>query len=288
LKGTEAEHTIWQALFDASAPSAYVARKGVTTDRNGIYFVRASRPRQSGLVPIVNDPEGAGRTRGIPVVAMDVEPDHLFPLLRGRGLKAFRAQPDPNYKIILPQRGMHGDPELMASTRRTLRFFERFRDELSKRASYRHFQRGRAFWSTWSTGSYTFSPYKVLWKEMSGGRFCAAYVGEIDDPILGRKVAVPDHKLYMVALNIAEEAQFLTGILNARTVAAAVGAYAAQLSLGTSVIDYLKIPLFDPSNIDHLQIAEIARLITERGGQPVDTELDELDTLSVRVVSSHG
>ncbi|MBI5520464.1 MAG: hypothetical protein HY916_10465 [Desulfovibrio sp.] len=288
LKGTVAEHAIWKTLFDASTSSAYEARKGVTTDRNGIYFVRAGKPGQNGLVPIVNDPEGAGRTKGIPAIAMDVEPDHLFPLLRGRGLSAFRSEPDPNYKIILPQRGMHGDPALMATTRRTLRFFERFRDELSKRASYRRFQKGKPFWSTWSTGPYTFSPYKVLWKEMSGGRFCAAYVGEIDDPILGLKVAVPDHKLYMVALDHAEEAQFLTGILNAKTVAAAVGAYAAQLSLGTSVIDYLKIPRFDPDNADHLQIAAIARRITERGGQPATNELEELDTLAVRVVASHG
>jgi len=142
--------------------------------------------------------------------------------MRGRGLQAFRAQPDPNYRILLPQRDMHGDPALLTDCPRTLRFLTRFRDELENRASYRKFQRNKPFWSTWSTGPYTFSPYKVLWKEMSGHRFCAAYVGDIDDPVIGRKVVIPDHKLYMVPVDTIEEAQFLTGILNAPTVAKAI------------------------------------------------------------------
>lgn len=286
LKGTPADHALWQSLFDAGAPSAYVARKGVTTDRNGIYFLRLGVRRANGLVPVANDPDGAGRTAGIARLSMDIEADHLFPLLRGRGLSAFRVVPDPDYRILVAQRGMHGDPALMTQTPRTLRFLSRFREELEKRASYRRFQKGKPFWSTWSTGPYSFSPFKVLWKEMSGGRFCAAYVGSIDDPVLGPRVAVPDHKLYMVALETEEEARYLTGFLNAPTVAGAVGAYAAALSLGTSVIEYLRIPRFDPADDHHRRIAALAGAITDRQGTALPAEMAELDRLAIRVATA--
>ena len=171
LKGTHDEHVIWRPLFNASVPSAYTARKGVTTDRNGIYFLKvgAPRARSGNLVPVTNDPD-AGRISGIPTIPMEIEKTHIFPLIRGRGLHPFRAELDPNYKLLLPQRGMHGDPALLSKCPRTLRFLTRFKDELEKRGSYRRYQRNKPFWSTWSTGPYTFSPFKVLWKEMSGRR----------------------------------------------------------------------------------------------------------------------
>jgi N-6 DNA Methylase len=284
LRGTKAQHSVWSHLFDGSARSAYTARKGVTTDRNGIYFLRVSRSGAEGLVHVRNDPAGAGRTGGIPIVSMDIEPDHIFPLLRGRGLRPFLLEPDPEYRILVPQRTMHGDPALMATTPNTLRFLTRFKDELERRASYRRFQRGQPFWSTWSTGPYTFSKFKVLWKEMSGGGFCAAYIGEVDDPILGCRTAVPDHKLYMVPVDTVDEASFLTGLLNAPTIATAVSAYAAALSLGTSVIEYLKIPELDVSDPLHRDICDIAQAITARSGRSDSRELSRLDELAVKIL----
>ncbi len=287
LKGTLDQHRIWLALFDASVPSTYSARKGVTTDRNGIYFLKASRVSggDARLVSVTNDPT-VGRTSGIPTIPMRIEDTHIFPLLRGRGVRPFRAEPDPNYRILLPQRGMHGDPGLLADSPRTFRFLTRFRSELEKRASYRRYQRNKPFWSTWSTGPYTFSPYKVLWKEMSGHRFCAAYVGTIDDPVLGLKVAIPDHKLYMVPVGTIEEAQFLTGLLNAPTISEAIAGYAAQLSLGTSVMEYLKIPPLDIDDDDHQRIVHLCAAITNRGDLPTDQELAELDAISIKVISA--
>ncbi len=287
LKGTIEQHGIWDTLFQADAPSSYRARKGVTTDRNGIYFlkVQTAGPAVDALVRVINDP-GAGRTSGIPEVAMHIETTHIFPLLRGRGLRAFCAQPDAKYRILLPQRDMHGDPALLADCPRTLKFLTRFKKELQTRASYRKYQQGRPFWSTWSTGPYTFSPYKVLWREMSGNRFCAAYTGSVDDPILGRKIVVPDHKLYMVPLDTLAEAQFLTGILNAPTITHAIAAYAAQLSLGVSVMQYLKIPPFNHHVPEHGQIVSLTATITQRGGNPTPTELQALDQLVVSVIAA--
>lgn len=285
LKGTAAQQAVWDTLFDASLESHYRARKGITTDLNGAYFVRVTR-EGVGLLRIQNDPD-IGRNREIPRIERIIEDTHVFPLMRGRGLRPFVATPDADFKVIVPQRGMHGDPSLPLSATRTYEYLRAFEPQLLQRGSYRRYQQGQPFWSTWSTGPYTFTPYKVLWKEMGGHRFCAAYIGPIDDPELGVKIVVADHKLYFVPVETLDEAKYLTGILNASTIAGAIAAYAAQLSLGTSVIENLKLPEFDPDDEQHEELARIAGEITGRNGAADDQQLRRLDRLAYAIVSEH-
>jgi hypothetical protein len=284
LKGSRAEHKIWASLFDAGQDAHYRARKGITTDLNGVYFVR-TEPASGANVWVTNDPS-AGR-KDVPRLRRQVEAEHAFPLIRGRGLRPFRATPDPDFKVIVPQRGMNGDPNLPRTAPRTHQFLAQFETWLRQRGSYRRYQARQPFWSTWSTGPYTFSQYKVLWKEMSGSRFCAGYIGPINDPVLGRKIVVPDHKLYFVPVGTLREARYLTGILNAPAITAAIGGYAAQLSLGTSVIENLTIPEFDSADARHTEIARIAGEITDRGSAPTMHELARLNELAQEIVGGH-
>lgn len=283
LKGTTEEHELWRKIFGPEKPH-YIARKGVTTDSNGIFFIKVLSVSDDGeTCQIQNDPT-LGRRAGIPKITATVEAVHVFPLLRGRNVGPFSAIPDPDYRILLPQREMHGDPELPKSARHTHQFLSRFKEILEQRSSYRRYQKGKPYWSVWSTGPYTFSKYKVLWKEMSGGKFVAAYIGEHLDPLLGQKVVIPDHKLYFVPVAGEDEAAYLTAFLNAPTISRAVSAYAAQLSLGVSVVEYLKIPAWDSSNCDHEQLAQLAKNITRRGQAPTDEENHEIDRLVRRLL----
>ncbi|MFN3762035.1 MAG: N-6 DNA methylase [Anaerolineae bacterium] len=278
LRGTLTDHHLWRKIFGRGR-SAYVARKGVTTDCNGVFFVRilqVTPDRQN--CQIQNEPT-LGKRLEIPQVTEWVESEHLFPLLRGRNVAPFSAHPDPQFYLLLPQRGMHGDPDLPKTAPKTYRFLSRFKTYLERRSSYRRYQKGKPFWSVWSTGPYTFSKYKVVWRELAGGKFSAAYIGSLDDPILGEKVVVPDHKLYFIPVETEDEAAYLTAFLNAPMIARAVSAYAAQLSLGTSVAEYLNIPAFDPSDPFHLQLAKLAQTITAQGGQPSPDQMDEIDRL---------
>lgn len=275
IRGTAADHAIWERIFTSRQPE-YAARKGVTTDRNGIFFVRVAKRLGNGLCSIENDP-GRGRRPAIPRVRASVECEHLFPLLRGRGVTAFQAAPDSEYRLLLPQRGMHGAEDLPRSAPKTHAFLARFRTELEGRSSYRRFQKRQPYWSLWSTGPYTFSPYKVVWREMSGRRFAAAYVAEYADPVLGRRLVIPDHKLYFVPVETEAEAGYLTALLNAPFVAAAISAYAAQLSLGASVVEYLDIPPFDLAVETHRDLSSAAVRITHGGGVLSDGDLRLLD-----------
>ena len=126
------------------------------------------------------------------------------------------------------------------------------------RSSYRRFQRGKPFWSIWSTGEYTFAPYKVVWKEMSGGGFVAAYV-HVSEIYGETKVIIPDHKVYFVPLELEDEAAYLTAFLNSRIVTNVINAYSSALSLGTSVTEYLNIPKFDKANNTMMAMANMAK-----------------------------
>lgn len=100
---------------------------------------------------------------------------------------------------------------------------------------------------------------------MSGNHFAAAYIGLFDDPQLGPKIVIPDHKLYFVPVETEEEAAYLAGILNAPLIGNAIQAYAPQLSLGVSVVEYLHIPKLDISDAQHAQMVELSKQITHSG-----------------------
>ncbi|MES2644814.1 MAG: hypothetical protein V4850_35330 [Myxococcota bacterium] len=284
LRGTPVDHAAWAHIFGNVAP-AYKARKGVTTDLNGLFFVEVLAAAD-GTCSVRNDP-ALGRKPGLAQVTATIEDQHVFPLLRGRGVAAFSATPDRTSRVLAPQRGMHGDPNLPTTAPRTHQFLARFEALLAARSSLRRFQKGQPYWSLWSTGAYTFSPYKVVWKEMSSGRFVAAYVGDHDDPLLGRRTVVPDHKLYFVPVDTEDEAAYVTGLLNAPTVAHAISAYASQLSLGVSVVEYLEIPRWAPEDGVHRAVATIARGITGRiaagGAGPTAGEASALDVYAAGV-----
>ncbi len=282
LKGSAGHHALWRRLFDAGAPAAYRARKGVTTDRNGIYFVSATNAGD-GLVRIRNHPE-LGRSPELPRLEAEIEPTHLFPLLRGRGLTPFHIAPDPDLRVIIPQRGMHGDPDLPATCPRTFAWFQPFEAELRRRASFRRYQARQPYWSSWSTGPYSFAPWKVLWREISS-RFAAAYLGPVEDPLLGATVAVPDHKLYFVPVSNEDEAAYLTGLLNAPIISEAITSYAAALGLGTGVVETLRLPSYDPANAGHREVSALARAITGRGGTLAAGEAEALDRLALFLVA---
>lgn len=277
LIATEKEHQVFKYVFN-KGHSNYIARKGITTDRHAIFWIDIlDESVENGNVRIRNRVE-EGRTKGIPEVHDIVEAEHIFPMLRGKDVTKFRAVPAPFYSLV-PQRGMHGDPDLPINYPKTYGFLEQFKPQLEVRSSLNRFQRNKPYYSVWSTGDYTFSPYKVLWREMNNNTFFAAYIGPVVDEILGKKIVVPDHKLYFIPVATESHAAFLTGFLNSTYVAKAVMAYGSLLSLGSSVAEYLKIPVFDDLDSDHVAISEIARNVTMSGGNISDDEQNQLDRL---------
>lgn len=283
LVGSVRDQAVFSKVFAATAKPEYKARKGITTDRNGIFWVYAAGEVSAGLITVRNAAD-IGKTKGIPQITATVESEHLFPLLRGRGVAPFKAVPEADLRILVPQRGMHGDPDLPTASPHTFKFLNRFKSQLEERSSLKRFQKGQEFYSLWSTGPYTFAPFKVLWREM-GNNFAAAYIGSASIKHAGVKTVIPDHKLYFIPVESEPEAAYLTGFLNAPTIAKAVSAYAAQLSLGASVAEYLNIPKFDETNGLMAAIGSIAQDLTSRAGSAQSSDLEQLDLLVRKLLS---
>jgi hypothetical protein len=126
LVGSTQDQAVFAKVFAAGAKPEYKARKGVTTDRNGIFWVYATGQSAPAAVTVRNAAD-IGKTKGIPEITAAIEAEHLFPLLRGRGVAPFNAVPETELRLVMPQRGMHGDPDLPATFPQTYKFLNRER-----------------------------------------------------------------------------------------------------------------------------------------------------------------
>ena len=98
--GSKSDHTLFRKVFGPSN-EVYSAHKGVTIDLYGVYLVEALRKDSTGI--IIKNAPSAGRTKGLQTITRKIEDTHLFPLLRGRGIKPFVAEVD-DLRILVPQR----------------------------------------------------------------------------------------------------------------------------------------------------------------------------------------
>ena len=267
-----------KAVFDKlHGESYYKAHKGVDCSANGVFWLTVVARKQK-IAEIRNFIKGAKRV--IPEVTADVESSLLFPLMRGKDVK--RWLPSSSLFILIPQdinkrqNGMH-----LTSMRReyplAYTYLARFEKELSERKTYQKFLKpqGLPFYSLYDIKNYTFTPFKVVWKEIST-RLEAAVIGSDSG-----KVVVPDHKLVFVAFQDENEAHFFCAVINSSIVAAYVSASAISTQNAPKILMELRIPQFDQQNTGHLELSRLSRLCHEKAqiGVPLDDVEEQIDFL---------
>ncbi len=273
---------LWSKILKTMPRPAYRGRKGVCTDRNGIFFLTVKVANDPDLCLVSNDPS-RGRTPHLPALTdFPIEKHHVYPLLQGEGVGRLTVSMDPNDGLLVPQEGMHGNPLLPTTHPKTFTYLQNFAQELPRRSSYVRYQHGQPHWSVWNVGAYTWAPWKVVWREMNSSGFQAAYVGQQQHPVLGERPVTPDHKVYYVPLQTEQEAAYLAGVLNAPVVAQAIAAYLPALSAGTNVVEHLAVPPYNHRNADHVTISQLAMRITRRGDGPNEAEMKRLDRIARR------
>lgn len=242
-------------------------RKGITVDLNGVYFVRVLAHNQAtNQVQIRSRPE-AGRTDIGPACTAWVEPDWLFPLVKGAAdFKPCYLKPVERLFALVPNNGIRkADFERAtkegSALKGTLAYLKQFnrapKHLLERRSTYRTRMApmGAPFYSIYNVGEFTFKPWKVLWAEMSG-RFSAAVAGSADVPGIGKRPFVPDHKIYFVALDNKAEAHYLCGILNSPTVAEFVESHNVAIQVG-DIFKHMRLPEFDSKDVNHKKLAKL-------------------------------
>jgi type II restriction/modification system DNA methylase subunit YeeA len=225
---------------------------------------------------VITNPEEPGQKKSVKQVEAAVEPDLVYPLVRGRDVKKWWVEFKDRY-IILPVR-QNGEtiPHLEMKTKYpgTYDYFHNFFDELVKRSGepyktrlkpYRKSplqvaeQKAPPFYWVFNAKP-SLAPYKVVWKRIAGAitgkavSFACAVITTIN----GKPVIVDDSTI-LVNTDDINESYYLAGFLNSLLSRTIIASYSYELRQETHIADFIKIPKFDPQNEAHNKIAELSK-----------------------------
>lgn len=88
--------------------------------------------------------------------------------------------------------------------------------------------------------------------------FRCCVISDKPDSLVPNKVLVPDHKLYLAAMESEEEAHYLCAYLNSHPVRTWLGGFLHGKQIGTSIFEFMKVPVYNPDNRDHQRLVEIS------------------------------
>jgi len=278
-----------KTLENVIGASAYRAFEGLNTALNATYWVRIQDKLPDGSVLVKNVTEGAKRE--VREVEAPVEKELVYPLLRGRDVERWKAS--SKIYIILPT-DSRGNTLQITSLKvnypRTYKYFNEFFDQLITRSGepyksqlkpWREKARDVAeriappFYMVFNAYP-SLAPYKVVWREQAGG-LTVAVVGLLEDNYLGRRIVIPDHKLMLVPSSSEEEAHFICAILNSSIARLIAKSYIVETQISTHVLEYVKVPKFDPTNPLHLRLAQLSKEAHELASRNAEEELTEIE-----------
>lgn len=186
---------------------------------------------------------------------MTIEPDLVYPLLRGRDVQRWKAEPSAHIILAQDPETRTGIPEaeMKREYPKTYAYFKRFEKQLRQRSGYRkYFKSTDPFWSIYNVGPYTLEPWKVVWRDM-GTDILPAVVHEFQSEIV-----LPEHHVMFVSFGESLEAYFLAGVLSSAPSRSVVVAYTTLTGISTHVLENVFVPTFNPNNTLHLRIAYLS------------------------------
>jgi len=281
-----------EAIRKILGRSDYEAHAGAYTGgANAVYWVNIVYRRPDGLVVVRNITEGAKVK--VSEVTEPIEPDLLYPLLRGRDVKRWVAKPSAFILMVQDPIKRCGIDENKLQTYYpcTYGYLKQFESVLRERAAFkRYFTRKEKngsvtetgpFYSMFNVGDYTFAPWKVVWREQASSMTTSVIDPKDDKPV------IPDHKLMLVDCTIEEEAHYVCGLLNSILVATTVLGYAVEIQMDPHVLEHIRIPRYDSENFLHRHLAELSKRAHE-AAQHEDTEAlkrieEEIDKEAARL-----
>ena len=278
-----------KGLTKCIGQAAYKARMGVHCHGNGAYWVDIVETRPNDSYVVANIPK-AGR-EAVDSVQMAVESEFVYPLLRGRDVQQWSA--NPSVHIMMPYNAAHSKraypkDQLAMDYPRALAYFEHFKEFLEKRSGYLQFFNPDVdpYYSMYNVGDYTFAPTKVVWRYIAS-EFTCAVIDVATMPNAKTKPIIPETKLVLVPFEDPAEAHFLCAILSSSINRFLVMSYAVNIQIATHVLNHLAVPEFDRSDDTHQRLAELSRQ-AHNAAKAADTAIvegieTEIDTLVAKL-----
>jgi len=243
-------------LLKAIGEAHYRGFEGVNTGGlNGCYWVRILQVMPSGELLIENLYD-VGKIK-VPKVQAALEPDLVYPLMRGRDVRRWIAQPSAH--IVLAQNPVTrtGIPEKDMKLRlpNTYAYLKMFEKQLLQRksTSVKKLMSAGAFYSMFAVAQQTVAPWKVMWRDM-GSRIQVVVVGKQDG-----KAICPEHHVMAVDFAEPQEAHYLCAVLNSAPAECVVAAYTTTTGISAHVLEHIKIPKFKPENDLHQRLCDLSQ-----------------------------
>ena len=222
----------------------------------------------------------------------DVEKERIYPLLMSRHVKKWKlgdSNDQKNTYCILPQSypGEKNENKLKKETPKTWEWLNDFKEQLLERKS-KTFAK-EPFYSIYGLGDWN-SKYKVVWKSM-GFYPNFVVVSTTNDKILGEKLMLPEHVLYFVPVNNANEAHYICAVLNSSLVRETLKALSSKSKSGlsASIVSKIRLDKFNPKNKLHKKLANLskkAHQLAEKNDNRLREVEKEIDALVEKIYSS--
>jgi hypothetical protein len=235
---------------------------GSCTWLNGVYWADEISSSAKGV--IIRNRGDCGRKK-VRTIESSIESSVLFPLLRGRDLKAWCAE--PSGLIIVPHRpddfaAPISVGDMKQKYPRAYDYFLQFEKDLKKRSGYKQLHKSRKeFYVMGNVGNYTLEPYKVAFKDLTEFFQCAVVRPHLID---GKREApvVPDHTVLFLNGRNPDEAYFFAGVLN--SIPSRVALYCQSVGVQTQryfTVDIARVRALQFSAHDavHKRIADLSK-----------------------------
>ncbi len=283
------------AIQKAVGQADYRAYAGSCTWANGVYWMEIAGRNAAGQV-IARNLNEVGKLEGIPQIEHALEPELLYPLLRGRDVDRWHARPSAYLLNVQNPQTRQGLDEALMKDRYTsaYKYLLHFRELLAKRSGFRKYfckESGTGkkrklepfapFYSLYNIGDYTLAPFKVCWREQAEFFTCAVVQSS---PVAGKpRPVIPDHKLMFVPIQGEAEAHYVCALLNSAVAVFLVKSYAIETQTSTHVLEHIRLPSFHADDARHARLSELSRkahVLTAKLAAISQSPLGELEQAS--------
>ena len=272
-----------------SGTSKYLGKAGITTWMNSVFYVKILRKYPDGKVLIENLSD-IGKIK-VTKRRAKIEPDLLYPLLRGRDVGIWEGKHPENIYILVTN-NINRKPIPLKKMQReyplTLAYLSKFEMELRTRSGYiKYFDGKGPYYAIYNVDKNIFRPYRIFWSEM--GKFASVVISIINDPFLGDKVPMTNNKNMYIPFLKEDEAYFVVSIINHPDARKYIDAKTLGTSTTTRLIAEMKIPQFDIKNKIHKQIVNLAKQINNNDTR-TKTQINKLKkfTSFIALVNTSG
>lgn len=285
------------SALDVKGESNYRGRKGIEPLGAKGVFVLTDVRKEENLLNVTTDFSRQRRKDILEKgpIQRNIEEEFVYPMIGGRNMERWLVR---NYTFLLlphTQDYKYGIPEekLVEIAPLTFDFLTHYKKEVlaTRIQNGKRFDKDKhPFYRLDNVGIYTFSPYKVIWKEQTKSMAAVVISSfndiksfEDDKLFSGDKLVMLDSKVLYLSLDTKEEAHYVCGLLNSKSIREILDGYAIETNRGIDVLKFINIPKYDRNNELHNQIARTSMELHEIAKNGNESKLEvkecELDSL---------